>query len=55
MTLAGRRRVSDLVATLGLTAGTVMVIRGDDLLTDDEMLEDDDSVEVRAVVSGGAP
>jgi hypothetical protein len=39
---------------LGLVAGTVMVIRGEDLLTDDEMVEDDESIELRAVISGGS-
>jgi sulfur carrier protein len=53
VTLAGRRRVGDLVQALGLIPGTVMVIRGDDLLTDDEMVEDADVVELRAVISGG--
>ncbi|TMA81848.1 MAG: MoaD/ThiS family protein [Deltaproteobacteria bacterium] len=53
LTIAGRRRVGELVRALGLVAGTVMVIRGDDLLTDDEMVEDDESIELRAVISGG--
>jgi len=51
--LSGRRRVGDLVRSLDLVAGTVMVIRGDQLLTDDEMVEDGDAIEVRAVISGG--
>jgi sulfur carrier protein len=54
LTIAGRRRVGELVRSLGLTAGTVMVIRGDELLTDDEMVEDDESIELRAVISGGS-
>jgi sulfur carrier protein len=49
----GRRRVGDLLTSFGLLAGTVMVIRGDELLTDDEMIEDADTVEIRAVISGG--
>jgi len=53
LTIAGRRRVGELVRALGLVTGTVMVIRGDDLLTDDEMVEDDESIELRAVISGG--
>jgi len=53
LTIAGRRRVGELLRALGLVAGTVMVIRGDDLLTDDEMVEDDESIELRAVISGG--
>jgi sulfur carrier protein len=54
MTIAGRRRVGELVRSLGLIAGTVMVIRGEDLLTDDDMVEDGDAVELRAVISGGS-
>ena len=54
VSLPGRRRVGDVVQSLGLIAGTVLVIRGDELLTDDEFLEADDQVEVRAVISGGA-
>ena len=53
LTLSGRRRVGDLVRSLGLIAGTVMVIRGDQLLTDDEVVEEADAIEVRAVISGG--
>ena len=53
LTISGRRRVGELVQSLGIIAGTVMVIRGDDLLTDDEFVDDIDSIEVRAVISGG--
>jgi len=51
--LDGRRRVGALLAELGILPGTAMVIRGDLLLTDGEMLEADDEVEIRAVISGG--
>ena len=54
VTIAGRRRVGDLVQSLGIIAGTVMVIRGDELLTDDEFADDTDTIELRAVISGGA-
>ena len=54
VTLSGRRRVGEIVQSLGLLAGTVMVIRGDELLTDDEYVDDADSIELRAVISGGA-
>jgi sulfur carrier protein ThiS len=50
----GRRSVARLLAELQVVPGTAMVIRGDVLLTDGEMLDDDDDVEVRAVISGGA-
>jgi sulfur carrier protein ThiS len=52
--VAGRRRVGQLLAELGILPGTAMVIRGDLLLTDAEVVEDADEIEVRAVISGGA-
>lgn len=51
--LAGRARVADVLRKLGILTGTVMVIRGRDLLTDDDVVEADDRIEVRAVISGG--
>lgn len=54
VTIAGRRRVGDIVQSLGILAGTVMVIRGEDLLTDDEFVDDHESIELRAVISGGS-
>lgn len=52
--LAGRRTVARMLRDLGVLPGTAMVIRGDLLLLDTEMVEDEDEIEVRAVISGGA-
>jgi sulfur carrier protein ThiS len=52
--LAGRRTVARLLRDLDVIPGTAMVIRGDVLLLDSETLEDDDEVEIRHVISGGA-
>jgi sulfur carrier protein ThiS len=52
--IAGRRRVAQLLAELGILPGTAMVIRGDLLLTDGEVIEDAEEIEIRAVISGGA-
>lgn len=51
--IAGRRSVARLLADLGILPGTAMVIRGDLLLTDGEMVDDADEIEIRAVISGG--
>ena len=51
--LDGRRRVADILLHLGLLPGTVMVIRGDELITDQEIVEADDAIEIRNVISGG--
>ena len=51
--LRGRRRVRELLAELGVLPDTVLVIRGRELLTIDEVVTDDDVVELRPVISGG--
>lgn len=51
--LTGRRRVKDLLAELGIIAETVLVIRGRELLTIDDVVREDDVVELRPVISGG--
>jgi sulfur carrier protein len=50
----GPIRVKDLVKRLGLNRESVLVIRGDSLVTGDARLEDGDDVEIRPVISGGA-
>lgn len=50
----GPLRVNDLVKQLGLNRESVLVIRGDSLVTGDATLADSDSVEIRAVISGGS-
>ena len=52
--IAGRRRAGDVLRELGFLPGTAMVIRGDELIPESGMLEADDVVEVRSVISGGA-
>jgi sulfur carrier protein ThiS len=52
--IAGRRSVAKLLKELNILPGTAMVIRGDLLLTDGEMVDDADEIEIRAVISGGA-
>lgn len=49
-----RCRVSDVLKILKYDPDEVIVIRGNDLLTRDEMLEEDDVIEVRPAISGGA-
>ncbi|HET6811442.1 MAG TPA: MoaD/ThiS family protein [Acidimicrobiales bacterium] len=50
----GPLRVGALLERLELNRESVLVIRGDTLVTDDAVLEDADHVEVRPVISGGA-
>ena len=52
--LSGRRRAGDVLRRLGFLPGTAMVIRGDELVPEDGMLEGDDVVEIRSVISGGS-
>jgi len=50
----GPVRVNALLARLEINRESVIVIRGDTLVPGDAVLEDDDVVEIRPVISGGA-
>lgn len=49
----GARRVRELLVELGINPESVLVIRGATLLTHDTRVADEDTVELRPVVSGG--
>jgi sulfur carrier protein len=50
----GPLRVHALLQRLDLNRESVLVIKGDTLVTGDALLDDTDDVEIRPVVSGGA-
>ncbi|MBV8305608.1 MAG: MoaD/ThiS family protein [Acidimicrobiia bacterium] len=52
--MQGPMRVHALLERLEINRESVLVIRGDTLVTGDVQLGDDDEVEIRPVVSGGA-
>lgn len=51
--VTGPKRARDLLRELSLVVEAHLVIRGDDLVTEDEMLSDKDQIEIRPVISGG--
>ena len=51
--VSGPRSVKALLNRLDLVSESVLVIRGDELLTGDVRLDPDDLIEVRPVISGG--
>ena len=51
--VVGSRRVKDVLKELKIIPETVLIIRGDELLTGDAMLDDTDTIELRPVMSGG--
>lgn len=51
--LQGPKQVKAVLKDLDIIPETVLVIRDDGLLTEDEMVRDSDSIEIRPVISGG--
>jgi sulfur carrier protein ThiS len=52
--VAGGRSLRDVLAELQIDPDTVLVIRDGELLTRSARVGDDDRLEVRPVISGGA-
>lgn len=52
--VSGPVSVTALLARLELDRESVLVIRGDTLIPGDAVLADEDEVEIRPVISGGA-
>jgi sulfur carrier protein len=52
--LPAPHNVAQLLTDLDVLAESVLVIRNDTLVTKDDRLHDDDVVEIRPVMSGGA-
>ena len=53
--VSGPKTVVDLLRSLDIVPEAVLVIRDATLLTRDEALSEEDELEVRPVLSGGAP
>jgi sulfur carrier protein len=51
---SGGRPVSAVLSELGIPVETVLVIRAGELITRETPLRDDDELEIRPVISGGA-
>jgi sulfur carrier protein len=51
--LQGRRKVAQLLKDLNLSPESHIVIRNRELLTSDELINDDDCVEILSAISGG--
>jgi len=49
----GPKKVKELLRELNLVIEAHLVIKGNDLVTEDEMLYDGDQIEIRPVISGG--
>ena len=51
--LPGRMTVRDAIKKVGLSPETILATRNGQLLTDDEILGEDDQIKLIAVISGG--
>jgi sulfur carrier protein len=52
--LDGERRVADVLSELGIDVDTVLVIRAGELVPRSARVADEDVLEIRPVISGGA-
>jgi len=50
----GGRPVASVLDELGIAVDTVLVIRAGELITRETSVRDDDELEIRPVISGGA-
>jgi sulfur carrier protein len=50
----GPRSVRELLEQMDIVSESVLVIRGNDLLTRSDPVDSDDTIELRPVISGGA-
>jgi len=53
MEIPGPKRVADILAAASIRPTTAIVIRGKQLLTKDQRVEDGETIEILSVVSGG--
>jgi sulfur carrier protein ThiS len=53
VTFSESMRVTALLKKLSLLPDTVLVIRDNQLLMDDDLVQSEDNVEIRSVISGG--
>jgi len=51
--LKGPKKVLQVLRELEILPDTVLVIRGEELIAEDEIVDDSDTIEVRPVISGG--
>lgn len=51
--VSGPKRVDQVLRELDILPETVLVIRGDELIPDDELVAEADTIEIRPVISGG--
>lgn len=52
-TVAGPKNVAQVLSELNIPPETVLVIRGDELIPEDEVVGDGETIEIRPVISGG--
>ena len=53
MEMKGPKSARNVLKELGLIPEGYLIIRGSDLMTEDEILGDGDTIEIRPVISGG--
>ncbi len=53
--IEGPKKVRQILRELGILENTVLVAKGDDLLTPDITVQDGETIEIIPAISGGSP
>lgn len=51
--IKGEYKVSEILKILNLNPETVIIVKGEEILTPDKIVKDDEEIEIIPVISGG--
>lgn len=51
--IKGDHKVSEILKILNLNPETVIIVKGEEILTPDKIVKDDEEIEIIPVISGG--
>jgi|YelNatPaOPRAMG01_1025707.scaffolds.fasta_scaffold19274_5 sulfur carrier protein len=52
--IKGNYKVNEILKILNINPETVIVVKGDEIVTPDKLIKDDEEIEIIPVISGGS-